>query len=353
MELATGAPARHDMTTMSTRGRCSVLTQPACEQMLQHHTAAIKVDPADATPWRLRAVSVAVMSPAVLPRRPKRQAARPARYQDGAPSSSDEAEARKQPRSCAPEGAKRLKLPSPAAIVSTVQDIAHTDDAESCGGTADEPQLRRSTRERRPSTRAVAASAPAGAGNRGEVPLKKRCAPSQLSLQRGRRPQRQRLETSMDQRQTPQEIVSQHACIATSLDAHADDEHGVGRRPKRARKPPARFDELTFAPASEAQDTATRRTPSARVGRGSRRSQPRCRCPASVRASPGRRTAPTQAKNRRAKTNCLPSLHSQSAEQHVTSCMGTPVSPAQGNGLPFDRGKEWPRFAKRKRNAPH
>ena len=321
--------------------------------MLQHHTAAIKMDPADATPWRLRAVSDAVLSPAVLPRRSKRQAAKPARYQDGAPPSSDEAEAQEQPMSCAPEGAKRLKLPSPAAIASSVQDMAHTDNDESCGGTADESQLRRSTRERRPSSRAVAASAPAGAGDRGEVPLKKRCAQSQLSLQHGRRPQRQRLDTSMDQQQTPQDTATRHACIAASLDARADDEHGVGPRPKRARKAPARFDELTFAPASEAQDTATRRTPSARVGRGSRRSQHRCRCPASVQASPGRRSAPTQADSRRAKTNCLPSLYSQSAEQHVTSCMGTPVSPAQDDGLPFDRGKESPRSVKRKRSAPH
>ena len=87
-------------------------------------------------------------------------------------------------------------------------------------------------------------------------------------------------------------------CSAESTHAHDDDIH----RPKRARRAPARFDMTSFAPDSGTQDNAKPCSPTAHTRRSSRRSQHRRRCPASVPASSGRRTAPTQAGCRRAKS---------------------------------------------------
>jgi hypothetical protein len=338
------------MTMLSSRGRRIVLTQPACEQMLQHHTPLARSNAADATPWRLPVkrcqTADATGSCETVPRRPKRQAGQPARYRDGAESQRDD-EAAQPPRACAPEGANRQKtLPLTAnGLQDTGRTAAHT---ESCGMAAGMPQLRRGTRQRRPSMKAAAASTPAGVDDRrGDTPPKKRCAESQQPLQLRQGAQRRRLDALPHHQQTPQGSTSTVACSACSPTARSDDMH----RPKRARTAPARFDDISFAPPSGTQDNAKTSTPSARTGRGSRRSQRRHRCPASASASSGRRTAPTPAESRRAKPLSSPSPSPRSPVQHIALGVGTPVSPAQGDGLPFDRGKDMPRLRKRKCTA--
>ena len=180
------------------------------------------------------------------------------------------------------------------------------------------PQLRRGTRERRPSMKAAAASTPAGVdGKRGDTPPKKRCAESQQPLQLRQRAQRRRLDALPHHQQTPQGSTATFCMLRLLTD-----------RTKRARKAPARFDDISFAPPSGTQDNAEMSTPSARTGRGSRRSQHRRRCPASASPSSGRRTAPTPAASRRAKPISLPSPSPQSPVQHIAlgghSCVPYP-----------------------------
>ena len=327
-----------------------MLTQPACAQMLQHQTALARSSVADATPWRLPVkhcqTADATGSCETVSRRPKRQAEQPARYRDGAASQQDD-EAAQPPRACAPEGAKRQKtLPLTAnRLQDTGRTAAHT---ESCGMAAGMPHLRRGTRERRPSMKAAAASTPAGVdGKRGDTPPKKRCAESQQPLQLRQGAQRRRIDALPHHLHTPQGSTLAPASSTSSPIAHSDDMH----RTKRARKAPDRFDETTFAPASGTQAQETAKMPSARPGRGFRRSHRRHCSPASTPASSGRRATPTPAECRRAKNlRSLPPC-SQSLEQHVASGVGAPVCPSQDDGLPFDRGKDSLKVVRRKRKA--
>lgn len=87
------------------------------------------------------------------------------------------------PRPYALVGAVRQKSLPLTASGPSLQDIGRTAHAGPCGMAANMPRLRRSTRERRPTWKAVAASTPAGVdGRRGETPSKKRCVESQLPL---------------------------------------------------------------------------------------------------------------------------------------------------------------------------
>ena len=178
----------------------------------------------DATPWR-RCLDLPEQSCAVAPRRLKRQQG--SRRDIGMDHHHVMMLMRRHTR----HNHAHLRVSSASSKLSTtvsescVQDSAPPAQVGPCGNAADRSQLRRSTRRRRPSMKAAAASTPAGVdGSGGNLPSKKRCAASQQPLHFCPGVQRRRLNTPPYHQQTPQGSASTHASSTSSPNAHSDDE---------------------------------------------------------------------------------------------------------------------------------
>jgi len=179
--------------------------------------------------------------------------------------------------------------------------------------------------------------ADAAGGQHGALIAPKRAADGQPPSADEGRPKKSRrltaqLHPSIPEGSTPATLLPVHYIPSDGGGPHLDPSmHG-----KRPRITPAKFVNTTFVPITETQAAPSHVAAAARTVCRSRRRQSRRKTSAAPAPAPGQPAAPSPIDRPRATP--LPSA-SLSPPQHAELLVGNPVSPAQMDGLPFDRGR--------------
>jgi len=140
------------------------------------------------------------------------------------------------------------------------------------------------------------------------------------------------LHPSIPEGSTPAALLPVHYMSSDSGSPHLDPSmHG-----KRPRITPAKFANAIFVPITGTQAAPSHVATAARTVCCSRRRQSRRKSSAAPAPAPGQPAAPSPIARPRATP--LPSA-SLLPPQHADLLVGNPVSPAQMDGLPFDRGR--------------